>query len=162
MNSASTLVHLLLENPERQDRIDRNPGLAPRYVEELLRHRSPTQNFARRATCPTAIAGAAGRRGRRRAAVDRRGQPRPGAVRRPGALRYHRATRGHLGFGFGVHQCLGAALARAELSILLAAHPPLHAAGEIRWSGLQGGNHLEPSELHRLAVAARHALGRLA
>jgi len=41
-------------------------------------------------------------------------------------------------------------LARAELTILLATlcgHPPLQLADEVRWSGLQVGNHLGPTTL---------------
>jgi cytochrome P450 len=30
----------------------------------------------------------------------------------------HRDARGHLAFGFGVHQCLGQPLARAELQVV--------------------------------------------
>jgi cytochrome P450 len=43
----------------------------------------------------------------------------------------------HLGFGHGVHHCLGAALARMELQealrVLLGDLPNLHVAGDIEW-----------------------------
>jgi cytochrome P450 len=43
----------------------------------------------------------------------------------------------HLGFGHGVHHCLGAALARMELQealrVLLLELPNLHVAGDIVW-----------------------------
>jgi cytochrome P450 len=35
------------------------------------------------------------------------------------ALDLNRPARGHLAFGYGVHQCLGQTLARAELQIAL-------------------------------------------
>jgi pentalenic acid synthase len=35
------------------------------------------------------------------------------------SLDWHRPARGHLAFGFGIHQCLGQNLARAELEIAL-------------------------------------------
>ena len=38
----------------------------------------------------------------------------------PGNLDIDRNTRGHLGFGFGVHQCIGQNLARVELQVALA------------------------------------------
>ncbi|MFE4847207.1 cytochrome P450, partial [Streptomyces sp. NPDC056689] len=37
----------------------------------------------------------------------------------PDSLDWHRPTRHHLAFGYGVHQCLGQNLARAELEIAL-------------------------------------------
>ena len=37
----------------------------------------------------------------------------------PGSLDIDRNTRGHLGFGFGVHQCIGQNLARVELQVAL-------------------------------------------
>ena len=38
-------------------------------------------------------------------------------VDNPGILDINRNTRGHLGFGYGVHQCIGANLARVEMQI---------------------------------------------
>jgi pentalenic acid synthase len=37
----------------------------------------------------------------------------------PDALDWHRPTRHHVAFGFGIHQCLGQNLARAEMEIAL-------------------------------------------
>jgi cytochrome P450 len=41
-------------------------------------------------------------------------------VDHPEALDVNRSARGHLGFGFGVHQCIGQNLARVEMQIALA------------------------------------------
>ncbi|WP_049743932.1 cytochrome P450 [Mycolicibacterium goodii] len=150
MNSASTLVHLLVEHPDRQDRLRRNPELASRYVEEMLRHRSPAQNFARRVTCPVTIADRAFDEGDTVLLSFAAANRDPDRFADPDHFDPDRDPRGHLGFGWGIHQCLGSALARAELTILLTTlttHPPLRAAGEARWSGLQGGNHLGPTSL---------------
>lgn len=55
----------------------------------------------------------------------------------PDALRLDRTPNPHLGFGHGIHFCLGAALARLELRIalprLLARFPGLAMEGEVRW-----------------------------
>ena len=40
-------------------------------------------------------------------------------VENPDTLDIDRNTRGHLGFGFGVHQCIGQNLARVELQVAL-------------------------------------------
>jgi cytochrome P450 len=44
----------------------------------------------------------------------------PAAFPDPGALHLDRGSRRHLSFGFGTHQCLGQALARLELQVVLA------------------------------------------
>jgi cytochrome P450 len=150
MNSASTLVHLLVEQPHLQDRLRADPGLAPRVVEEMLRHRSPAQNFARRATCPVTVAGQDIAEGEAVLLSFAAANRDPDRFPDPDRFDVDRDTRGHLGFGWGIHLCPGAALARSELSILLTAlttHPPMRAAGDAVWSSLQGGNHLGPTTL---------------
>lgn len=116
----------------------------------MLRHRSPAQNFARRATCPVTLAGQDIDEGDAvllsLAAANRD----PGRFPEPERFDPDRDARGHLAFGWGIHQCPGGVLARTELTILLqtlCAHPPLHLAGEVTWSGLNGGNHLGPTSL---------------
>ncbi|QHC22534.1 cytochrome P450 [Streptomyces sp. GS7] len=55
----------------------------------------------------------------------------------PGTLDISRAGNQHLGFGHGVHHCLGAPLARLELQeailALVTRFPELHLAGDVVW-----------------------------
>ncbi|MFF2807361.1 cytochrome P450 [Streptomyces sp. NPDC058000] len=55
----------------------------------------------------------------------------------PGKLDVRRTGTQHLGFGHGVHHCLGAPLARLELqeaiSALITRFPGLHVAGDVEW-----------------------------
>ncbi|GAA2653319.1 cytochrome P450 [Streptomyces lunalinharesii] len=55
----------------------------------------------------------------------------------PGKLDLRRTGNQHLGFGHGVHHCLGAPLARLELqealSALITRFPGLHVAGDVGW-----------------------------
>ncbi|MFH8588941.1 cytochrome P450 [Streptomyces celluloflavus] len=55
----------------------------------------------------------------------------------PGTLDITRTGNQHLGFGHGVHHCLGAPLARLELqealSALINRFPKLHLAGDVEW-----------------------------
>jgi cytochrome P450 len=150
MNSASSLVHLLAEHPDLQDRVRADPTLAPRYVEEMVRLRSPAQGAARRTACPADLGGTHLTEGDAVLLALAAANRDPARFTDPDRFAPDRDTRGHLGFGWGIHQCLGAPLARAELAILLTtlcAHPPLRAAGAPTWSGLRGGSHFGPATL---------------
>ena len=59
MNSVSALAYLLAGDPDLQDEVRAAPDRAAEYVEEMLRLRSPAQNFARRTTRDTEVGGTA-------------------------------------------------------------------------------------------------------
>nr|MYU47784.1 cytochrome P450 [Streptomyces sp. SID7803] len=73
----------------------------------------------------------------------------------PDTLDVRRGTRHHLAFGYGVHQCIGQNLARAELEIALRelavriptlrlTEPPLEALGVKPGGSVQGGCSASP------------------
>jgi cytochrome P450 len=145
MNASSTLAHLLASDPELQGRLRADPALAPRVVEEMLRFRTPSQNFARRTTCPVTVGDVEIPAGEAVLLSYAAANRDPARFPDPDHFDPDRDARGHLAFGWGIHQCMGAALARAELVILLETlreYPPLRAAGPAEWGPLQGGNHL--------------------
>jgi len=114
----------LLENRGELERVAREPGLVPALVEETLRFDAPVQSVVRGARADTEIAGVPIPEG---STV----MPLIGSANRderrwhePDAFRPGRDTRGHVGFGFGVHFCLGAALARLEATAALEALVP--------------------------------------
>jgi cytochrome P450 len=150
MNAASTLVHLLAENPELQQRLRTDPTRAPDFVEEMLRLRTPAQNFARRTTRDVVVGETTIPAGETVllsfASANRDEHQFPD----PDRFDIDRANRHHVAFGWGIHQCLGAALARTELKVLLETlcdYPPLRPAGPASFSDLRGGNHLGPTRL---------------
>ncbi len=114
-----TLFKLLAENPGQRALLRRDQSLIPAAVEEALRFATPLQLTARttsrevtlhRVTIPTGarvvlIPGAANRDERRFPEPDRFD-----VLRAPGR---------HVGFGEGLHGCLGAPLARLEARIAL-------------------------------------------
>ncbi len=112
-------MYQLLQHPDQQRMLARNPARIPTAVEEMLRWVSPIQNMARTATRDVAL------RGQRIAAGQKVLLLYPSANRDadvfPDPFRFDagRTPNEHLAFGFGAHFCLGANLARLELRVLL-------------------------------------------
>jgi cytochrome P450 len=132
-------VYALLDQPGQWERLCADPDLIPAAVEELLRFvpLGAGAGFARYATEDVEVGGV----------LVRAGEPvlvAIGAANRDRlqfddaeGLRFDREDQHHLGFGHGVHHCLGAPLARLELQEALRALvtelPGLHLAGDIVW-----------------------------
>jgi cytochrome P450 len=118
-NLIGNAVHALLEHPDQMRLIERNRALVPNLVEETLRYDGPIQFLVRRARRDTEIAGT-------RIGADDIVMPVLASANRD-ERRFERSeqfditrdTSGHLAFGFGVHYCLGSALARLEAGIAL-------------------------------------------
>jgi len=119
-NAVSHGLVALLDHPEQLEQLRREPGALPLAVEEILRWSSPVAYFARRATRDTEIRGVPIARG------ERVSMWYPSANRDEDvfdkAFRFDigRSPNPHVTFGGGgVHFCLGANLARRELTTLL-------------------------------------------
>jgi cytochrome P450 len=96
-----------------------DPELVATAVEELLRYLTITQTGLRRvALADIEIAGQVVRAGEGLALANNVGNRDPEAFSDPDRLDVRRDARRHLAFGFGVHQCLGQALARMELQVV--------------------------------------------
>ncbi len=115
-----SMVRLLAQNPGVQEELRSHPELIPAFVEETLRLESPFQGHFRKTKVPVELHGqelppnarvmllwASGNRDPRKwpnaAEID---------LRREG-------PRQHLGFGYGIHLCLGAPIGRMEGRIAL-------------------------------------------
>jgi cytochrome P450 len=146
MNAAGNALLHLAEHPDDQVKLRETPSLVPSFVEESLRYYNPTHMFARTLTRDVSIDGTAIREGEKAmlvyAAANRDPEQFPEADR---FVMDRRANR-HLAFGWGIHFCLGAQLARTELRILLdefvRKHPPFRLAGEAVHSRMEGGHHM--------------------
>jgi cytochrome P450 len=119
-NAVSQGLLALLERPDQLELLRRETEAIPLAVEEILRWSSPVCCFARRATRDTHI------RGVRIAEGDRVVMWYPSANRDqdifedPFRFDIARNPNPHLAFGGGgVHFCLGASLARRELTTLI-------------------------------------------
>ena len=115
---------LLLENPGQLDEIrpGDNPELTANAVEELLRYTHiPHYGRRRVALEDIAIAGRVIHQGDGVILAGNIADREPGIFEGdPDTFDIHRDARHHLAFGYGIHQCLGQPLARAELQIVLA------------------------------------------
>ena len=111
--------HALAQNPEILPALRANPALIPAAVEEILRWASPAMHVLRVTTQPTVVAGQEVGEGVAVVAWLPAANRDPGVFPGPGELRLDRQPNRHIAFGHGLHHCLGAALARAELTTLL-------------------------------------------
>jgi cytochrome P450 len=110
-----------------------------RVVEEMLRFDSALQLFERTATEPVELGGLVVGEGQKIAVLLGAANRDPSVFADPDDFDAARHPNPHLAFGAGVHFCLGAPLARMELTealaTLFATYPDLHLAGEPRSRG---------------------------
>ena len=102
----------LLRNPDQLDRLRRDPTLVRPAIDEFLRFDSPIQNAIRVAREPIEIGGHKIRTGRSVMLLLGAANRDPAVFDRPAELDLSRTPNPHLGFGGGLHHCLGTALAR--------------------------------------------------
>jgi cytochrome P450 len=132
MIALGTIV--LLEHPDQLAELKADPTLWPNAVEELLRYLTVAQQAAYRlAMDDIELPDGDLHAGDAVIAPVMAANRDPDVFDRPDELDIHRDARAHLAFGYGTHQCLGQALARAELQIvfekLFARLPDLALAG---------------------------------
>jgi cytochrome P450 len=110
----------LLRHPDVLQRLRRQPDLAVRVVEELLRYEPPVQFITSRVALDDIdIAGTTIPRGAPIVLVLAAGSRDPDHVSDPDRFDPDRQYNEHLGFGGGIHYCFGAPLARPEAQIAL-------------------------------------------
>jgi cytochrome P450 len=136
-------LQALIEHPEQLARLQADPSLLPSAVDEMIRWVTPVKHFMRNATTEYTLRGHTFRPG------DAVLLSYPSANRDeevftdPFSFDVGRSPNKHLAFGFGVHYCLGAMLARMEIKALLAEILP-----RLRHIELAG----EPAEMQTLFV----------
>ncbi|MBB5958802.1 cytochrome P450 [Saccharothrix tamanrassetensis] len=114
-------VNALMAHREQWQRLVADQSLLSTAVEELIRYDSPLQLFERTATAPVEIAGFHVEPGQKIAALLGAAARDPEVFADPDALDVSRTSNPHLGFGMGIHYCLGAPLARIEVQAALSA-----------------------------------------
>ena len=119
-NSMSALVEAFDRYPDQLERLRGDPSLIPNAAQEIIRWQSPVTHMRRTALEDTELGGQTIRKGEKVVmwyiSANRDEKVFPDAERfdvgRDNARR-------HLGFGHGIHRCVGAKLAEAQLASLI-------------------------------------------
>jgi cytochrome P450 len=109
----------LLRHPDQLQRLRDNPGLIGTAVEELLRYDGPVQRTARIPGEDVTIGGVTIPRGDMVMPFIGAADRDPAQFPEPDRLDIGRAENRHIAFGWGIHFCLGAPLARLEGQIAI-------------------------------------------
>jgi cytochrome P450 len=133
-NLIGNSVLALLRNPDQLARLRAEPGLIVSAVEEFTRYECPAPLLVRKTLEDVEIGGVTIPAGQVVGGLQLAAQRDPEVFEDPDRLDIARQVNPHLGFGFGVHLCAGAVLARLETRIALTAlierHPTLELAEE--------------------------------
>ncbi len=126
-------AHMLLWHPWALERM-RDAALLRAGVDELVRYDGPVQGTSRIATAPTEIGGVTVNAGETVLILFAAANHDPAEFPDPDRLLLDRSPNRHLGYGWGTHSCIGAALGRTALRALVSSlleHP-----GTLRTAGL--------------------------
>ncbi|MGE5639378.1 MAG: cytochrome P450 [Clostridia bacterium] len=114
-------LRALIAFPNQQEKLRKDPALAPAAVEELLRYDGPIGALVRIVAEPHELRGHALAKGDRVFLLMNAANRDPRAYPEPDRVDLARHGPPHLAFGFGIHLCLGFPLARLEGQVALPA-----------------------------------------
>lgn len=109
----------LLRHPDQLQRFRSDPEVTRSGVEEMLRYVSPVQLTGRSFTEPCVFGGEEFAAGDFAMLLLASANHDPDQFDDPERFDVTRTPNNHLGFGFGIHHCLGAPLARMEAQVAL-------------------------------------------
>jgi cytochrome P450 len=109
-------MHALLEHPDQLARLQSDPSLMPLAVEEMIRWTTPVKEFMRTAQRDYEIRGVRIGAGESVLLSYVSGNRDDDVFVDPFRFDVGRDPNKHIAFGYGVHFCLGAALARLEIN----------------------------------------------
>jgi cytochrome P450 len=121
VNGLGAAVYCLARFPSEFDRLRADPSLARAAFEEAVRLESPVQTFFRTTTRDVVIGGETLPQGRKVLMLLGAANRDPRRWDRPDDFDITRRNAGHVGFGTGIHGCVGAVLARLEGEVVLGA-----------------------------------------
>ncbi|MDQ6660216.1 MAG: cytochrome P450 [Chloroflexota bacterium] len=121
ISAVGSAIWLFGRYPDQWNQVRDNPSLIPNAFEEVLRLESPLQSFSRLATSDYDVEGITIPAGSRVVVLFASANRDERKWEQADTFDVTRNTSGHLGFGYGVHLCAGASLARLEGQAILGA-----------------------------------------
>lgn len=121
VSGISAAIYCLARFPDQFARLQADPSLARAAFEEAVRYESAVQTFFRTTTRAVEIDGVLVGEGEKVLMFLGAANRDPRHWERPDEYDITRRTSGHVGFGSGIHQCVGQLLARLEGECALAA-----------------------------------------
>lgn len=150
-NLINNAVLCLLEHPAQLAQLRAEPALLPLAIEEVLRYRSPLQWVMRTPRRNIEMHGQTIPAGNLVLPMIGSANRDPRQFHEADGFNIARDPNGHVGFGHGIHFCLGAALSRMEARVavtdLLERLKSFELAGNRLWEPRQALNVLGPASL---------------
>ena len=113
------MIYCFASSPNQWELLRKNPKLMRGAFEETLRFISPVQTFMRTTTRPVEVEGVELSEGQKVLLFLASANRDPRQWEEPDRFNIRRKTLGHVGFGHGIHICVGQLLARLEAEVLL-------------------------------------------
>jgi cytochrome P450 len=121
VHAIGALIYALASNPDAWARLRDDPALVRVAFDEAIRLESPVQTFFRTTTTDVELDGALIPRGRKILMFLGSANRDPRHWDDPDRFSLDRDPSGHVGFGMGIHQCVGQHVARLEAVALVTA-----------------------------------------
>ncbi|MEM9858799.1 MAG: cytochrome P450, partial [Bacteroidota bacterium] len=119
INAVTNTIAYLGDHPEALHQIKGNPSMIPHAVEELVRYFSPLTHMGRVVDQDTSVCEHAAKADSRVSLCWASANRDKKTFENPNEVNLDRKMNPHVGFGFGIHKCLGATHARQVLRTLL-------------------------------------------
>jgi 4-methoxybenzoate monooxygenase (O-demethylating) len=121
VNGIGAALYCFARNPDQWARLHADPSLARGAFEEAVRFESPVQTFFRTSARDVVLGGTPIPEGRKVLMFLAAANRDPRRWDEPDRFDITRSATGHVGFGAGIHMCVGQVLARLEGEVMLAA-----------------------------------------
>ncbi len=121
INGIAAAIYALASHPEQWSVLREDPSLSKLVFEETVRWESPVQTFFRTTTREVEVARVRIPAGEKVLLFLGAANRDPRRWTDPNRFDIRRNSSGHVGFGMGIHRCVGQTVARVEAEIVLTA-----------------------------------------